>query len=98
LESRRERRDGVRGRVSTQCEPAALAAELRRLVQDGIAVTDFHREERKLEEAFVEMLRDPSARRRSVATEPPALPHRFLPIAAPAHLAQPMLFPMTMSH
>ena len=53
-----ERRDGVRAAFAS-AEPAALAAELRRLVADGVAVTDFHREERRLEEAFVEMLREP---------------------------------------
>jgi ABC-2 type transport system ATP-binding protein len=52
-----ERRDGARAEfmgASTE----ALAAELRRLVADGVAVVDFHREMRRLEEAFVEMLRD----------------------------------------
>lgn len=53
-----ERRDGVRA-VFAGAEHAVLAAELRRLVNDGIAVVDFHREERRLEEAFVEMLRQP---------------------------------------
>ncbi len=55
-----ERRDGVRAAFANS-DPAALAAELKRLMADGIAVTDFHREERRLEEAFVEMLRDPPA-------------------------------------
>ena len=52
------RRDGARaefGNASTE----TLAAELRRLIADGVAVVDFHREMRRLEEAFVEMLRDP---------------------------------------
>lgn len=40
-------------------EPAALAAELRRLVADGVAVVDFHRGERRLEDAFVALLREP---------------------------------------
>jgi len=53
-----ERKTGVRAEF-TNAEPAALAAELRRLVVDGILVTDFHREERRLEEAFVAMLREP---------------------------------------
>lgn len=53
-----EHRDGARAEFAS-AEPAALAAELRRLVADGIAVTDFHREERRLDEAFVEMLREP---------------------------------------
>ena len=53
-----ERRDGARA-VFANAEPAALAAELRRMITDGVVVTDFHREERRLEEAFVEMLREP---------------------------------------
>jgi ABC-2 type transport system ATP-binding protein len=55
-----ERRDGVRAAFGNS-DPALLAAELRRLTGDGVAVTEFHREERRLEEAFVEMLRDPPA-------------------------------------
>ncbi len=55
-----ERRDGVRAAFANS-DPVALAAELKRLTADGIAVTDFHREERRLEEAFVEMLREPPA-------------------------------------
>jgi ABC-2 type transport system ATP-binding protein len=53
-----ERRDGARAAFANS-DPAALAAELRRLTADGVAVTDFHREQRRLEEAFVEMLREP---------------------------------------
>jgi ABC-2 type transport system ATP-binding protein len=53
-----ERRDGARAEFAG-AEPAVLAAELRRLVADGVVVVDFHREERRLEEAFVEMLRQP---------------------------------------
>lgn len=53
-----ELRDGVRAELAGG-EPATLAAELRRLVADGVAVVDFHREERRLEEAFVDMLREP---------------------------------------
>lgn len=62
-----ERRDGARAAFAS-AEPAALAAELRRLVADGVVVTDFHREERRLEEAFVEMLREPPVLQKS----PPA--------------------------
>ena len=51
-------RDGVRAELAAG-EPGTLAAELRRLVADGVAVVDFHREERRLEEAFVDMLREP---------------------------------------
>ena len=38
-------------------EPAEIAALLKRLVQAGLPVTDFHRESRKLEDAFVDILR-----------------------------------------
>jgi len=55
-----DRRDGVRAAFA-KSDPATLAAELKRLMADGIEVTDFHREERRLEEAFVEMLRAPAA-------------------------------------
>jgi ABC-2 type transport system ATP-binding protein len=63
-----ERRDGARA-VFTSAEPAALAAELRRMVTDGVAIADFHREERRLEEAFVEMLREPPVLKPANGTE-----------------------------
>ena len=63
-----ERRDGARAAFAN-ADPAMLALELRRLTADGIAVTDFHREERRLDEAFVEMLREPAA-----PAQPPPLP------------------------
>ncbi len=37
-------------------EPAVIASVLRRMIDDGIAVTDFHLQERKLEDAFIEIL------------------------------------------
>jgi ABC-2 type transport system ATP-binding protein len=37
-------------------DPETLAARLRKMILDGVPVTDFHRESRKLEDAFVEML------------------------------------------
>lgn len=49
-------------------EPEELAAVLQRLIKDGIPVTDFHRESRKLEEAFVDMIRVVEP------TRPPPLP------------------------
>ena len=54
-----ERRDGARAEFAG-ATTETLAAELRRLVADGIAVSDFHRDLRRLEEAFVEMLREPA--------------------------------------
>jgi ABC-2 type transport system ATP-binding protein len=53
-----EQRNGARAEFANT-EPTAIAAELKRLVVDGIAVMDFHREERRLEETFVAMLREP---------------------------------------
>ncbi len=52
-----ERRDGAR----LACEgsdPALLADGLRRIVAAGIPVIEFRREQRRLEEAFVEMVKD----------------------------------------
>lgn len=48
-------RDGARLRHENG-SPALVAAGLRRMILDGIPVTDFHREERRLEEAFVDMI------------------------------------------
>jgi len=38
-------------------EPADLARLLRRAVSDDIPICDFHRQERRLEDAFVEVLK-----------------------------------------
>ena len=46
-------------------EPDVLAATLKKMISDGLPVTDFHRESRKLEDAFVEMLKQ---------IAPPAVP------------------------
>jgi ABC-2 type transport system ATP-binding protein len=35
-----------------------LSLQLRRMIQDGILVTDFHRQERRLEEIFVDVVRE----------------------------------------
>jgi len=37
-------------------DPTILSAVLRRMIQDGLPVTDFHLQERKLEDAFIEIL------------------------------------------
>jgi ABC-2 type transport system ATP-binding protein len=37
--------------------PEAIASLLKRLIQEGFAVTDFHRESRRLEDAFVDILK-----------------------------------------
>jgi len=48
-------RQGARIRAADDA-PEALAAMLRNMMLDGIAVTEFHKQERKLEDAFVEIL------------------------------------------
>jgi ABC-2 type transport system ATP-binding protein len=64
-----------RGSGSVRAEFASgerdqLAGELRRMILDGIAVTDFHRQERRLEEVFVDVLRQT----KSATLTPPPLP------------------------
>jgi hypothetical protein len=52
--------------------PEDLAQLLRRAMADGLAVTDFHRLERRLEDAFVDVLRKSSGS--PAATPPPYQP------------------------
>jgi ABC-2 type transport system ATP-binding protein len=48
--------------------PEIAASYLRKMIADGLPVSDFHRETRKLEDAFVEMLKQVEPQR------PPPLP------------------------
>ncbi len=50
-----ETKRGARLRVQSTDE-VTLAGVLRRLITDGFQVTDYHREERRLEDAFIDML------------------------------------------
>ena len=50
------RKRGARVRFDED-QPEFLAAILKKMIADGLAVTEFHREGRKLEDAFVEMLK-----------------------------------------
>ena len=52
-----ERRDGVRA-TCRMADPAAIAAELRRLTADGVPVIEFRRAGRRLEDAFINILRE----------------------------------------
>ncbi len=61
------RKRGARVSVEED-KPEVLAALLKRMITDGMPVTEFHREERKLEDAFVEMLKKIEPAR---ATPPP---------------------------
>jgi ABC-2 type transport system ATP-binding protein len=49
-------REGGRLELASS-EPEAIAACLRKMVADGLPVTDFHREDRRLEDAFVDILK-----------------------------------------
>ena len=50
-----DRKHGGRLRLSNP-EPEAAARLLARMIKDGLAVTDFHREQRNLEDAFMAMV------------------------------------------
>ncbi|MDZ4742168.1 MAG: ABC transporter ATP-binding protein [Verrucomicrobiota bacterium] len=58
---------------------------LRRMILDGIAVSDFHRQERRLEDVFVEMLKQSNA-----PATTPQLPERTMSVTPPP-LPPPLL-------
>jgi ABC-2 type transport system ATP-binding protein len=64
-------RDGVRAEF-TQSDPAVIATEVRRLAAD-VQLLEFHRQERRLEEAFVDMLREGARRPLATVMPPPRL-------------------------
>lgn len=49
-------RDGARLEYETNT-PERLSEELRHMISDGITIVEFHREQRRLEEAFVEIVK-----------------------------------------
>ncbi len=51
-------------------ETEQLAAQLQQMIQEGIAVTDFHRQERRLEEVFVDVLETTAATSASLRPPP----------------------------
>ena len=53
------RRDGARLAFEAD-DPQSIAAALRKMIGDGLTVIDFHREERRLEDAFVDMIKEKS--------------------------------------
>jgi ABC-2 type transport system ATP-binding protein len=63
-----ETKRGARLRILA-ADDATTAGVLRRMIQDGLPVTDYHREERKLEDAFIDML----GRIDSGTLKPPAI-------------------------
>ncbi|HWA26167.1 MAG TPA: ABC transporter ATP-binding protein [Lacunisphaera sp.] len=66
-----ERRDGARA-VCQHSDPAALANELKRLTVDGVPVIEFRRAAQRLEDAFVNILRDGRTGARPAAVRAPA--------------------------
>ncbi len=65
------RKHGGRIRLDTE-DPAKAADLLARMVKDGLRITEFHREERNLEDAFIDILGRLDAGQSAVA--PPPLP------------------------
>lgn len=51
-----QKRDGARLALASS-EPEDLAAGLRKMILDGVKVVEFRREERRLEDAFVDMIK-----------------------------------------
>lgn len=82
------RRDGARAEFH-HAEPESVAAEVRRLAQD-LPLLGFQRQERRLEEAFVDLLRTGAApiRRRGPATPPPLPPATPPPAVATAPMKE----------
>jgi ABC-2 type transport system ATP-binding protein len=50
-----ERKEGARIEIDS-IDPDITASVLRRMITDGLPVIEFHREERNLEDAFIDML------------------------------------------
>lgn len=62
------RKHGGRLRITAD-EPSRAASVLSRMVADGLAITEFHREQRNLEDAFIDMLNN-----LPMSQPPPPLP------------------------
>jgi ABC-2 type transport system ATP-binding protein len=65
------RKHGGRIRIDTD-QPAKAADVLARMVRDGMRVTEFHREQRNLEDAFIDILGRIDKGQEAIA--PPPLP------------------------
>jgi ABC-2 type transport system ATP-binding protein len=63
-------RGGVRAEYEAS-DRDQVASELRRMIMDGVPVSDFHRQERRLEDIFVDVLK----RNNGVGMQPPPLPN-----------------------
>jgi ABC-2 type transport system ATP-binding protein len=65
------RKNGGRIRIDTE-DPAKAADILARMVKDGLRITEFHREERNLEDAFIDILGRLDSG--NMPTSPPPIP------------------------
>jgi ABC-2 type transport system ATP-binding protein len=65
------RKHGGRIRIDTQ-DPTIAADILARMVKDGLRITEFHREQRNLEDAFIYILGRLDAGQEAIS--PPPLP------------------------
>jgi ABC-2 type transport system ATP-binding protein len=65
------RKHGGRIRIDTQ-DPAKAADILARMIKDGLRITEFHREQRNLEDAFIDILGRLDAGQEAIT--PPPLP------------------------
>ena len=68
------------GRIEIDSDaPDVIAGVLKKMITDGLQVTEFHREERKLEDAFIEIVgkleRESEAQAAAAETVPPPLPN-----------------------
>jgi len=73
------RKHGGRIRIDTQ-DPAKAADVLARMVKDGLRIVEYHREQRNLEDAFIDILGRVNSGQQAIATPPP------LPTAADQNL------------
>jgi ABC-2 type transport system ATP-binding protein len=84
-----EAKSGARVRIDSQ-EQSHIADVLKRLVTDGMVVTDFHQEERNLEDAFIDILNqleDGTHKIESLEVSIPDEPSPPMPIPTPAKSA-----------
>jgi ABC-2 type transport system ATP-binding protein len=70
IELLESRKTGGRIRIDTE-DPAKAADVLSRMVKDNLRVIDFHREQRNLEDAFIDMLSNIENGKQAVRTPPP---------------------------
>ena len=73
VEFMEERKRGGRIRIeSKEAEQAAIV--LQRMIKDGLSVTEFHKEQRNLEDAFIDILGQIEGGNRPQITPPPLPP------------------------